>query len=76
MIFEVWRDPRDNSITLFPASLQDKNRQLLSKRAKRLHLIVAGSWDAAMRRHHEIMGWEPYVPMNLHFLQGVAHERR
>lgn len=25
--------------------------------------IEAESWDGAMRRYHELQGWEPYEPM-------------
>ncbi len=67
MICEVWCDPRDNSITVFPAeasaaSPEDyiAHRSLVSKRAKLWRIIVGASWTAIMTRHYQLMGWQPY----------------
>lgn len=42
----------------------DTAARLLPKRAKLLRKIKGSSWEDCMRKHHELMGWEPYKPMN------------
>ena len=36
--------------------------ELLEKDAVLLRTIEGEDWNDCMRRHHELMGWEPYKP--------------
>ncbi|MEK6828589.1 MAG: hypothetical protein AABY15_00490 [Nanoarchaeota archaeon] len=60
MKVEVYTSDSENSITVIPADSNDKG--LLSEDAVLLREIEGDSWEDCMRQHHELMGWEPYVP--------------
>ncbi len=61
--FEAWED--DDGITFAtPKNIQEqKEKGLLSSKAKLLHKIDANSYEEAMTLHHKKMGWESYKPM-------------
>lgn len=64
--YEIWDDSDEKcrSVTMFPAgSGSDPHYLLLGPHAKLLRTIEANSWNEAMTKHHELMGWEPYVPI-------------
>lgn len=66
IIYEVWSDDDATSLSVAPASLMVDLKRLgrVTDATKPLYSIRAASWTEAMKAHHEIQGWEPYVPMD------------
>lgn len=64
MIYEVWEDTE--AITCAPVEKirEEKATGLIAPDAKLLHTIEASTWNEAMIQYHELMGWEPYKPMD------------
>lgn len=62
MIIYVY-ESEDNSLTVFPSDHPDE-LSLLELGDKFLRSIEGPDWDSCMKLHHELMGFEPYVPMN------------
>jgi hypothetical protein len=61
MKVEVY-DCEDGSITVLTED--DPNKSfLIGENAIFLRAIESESWEDCMKKHHEIMGWEPYKPM-------------
>ena len=65
MKYEVWRhEGRAICLSFFPVDENyDAHRQSLAPNAELLWAVEADTWDEAMSRYHEFMGWEPYKPM-------------
>lgn len=61
MKVEVYESQSENSITVFPVD-NESNKELLPEDAKLLREIEGLDWEDCMKKHHELMGWEPYAP--------------
>jgi hypothetical protein len=61
MIIEIWEDNVQNEITVIKRG--DSNKNLLGVAATLIRTIEGEDWDDCMKKHHELMGWEPYKPM-------------
>ena len=59
--FEVWTTDDDCDISMFPADSPNKN--LLPEEAILKFSFEANTWEEAMQKYHELMGWEKYKPM-------------
>lgn len=59
--YELWED-EDGSLEFF-ASDNDAVRQGLSEVAKCIWEVEADSYNEAMAKRNEYLGWEPYVPI-------------
>ena len=46
-------------------SEEEKRRAGILDGMRFLRYIIAHNWEEAMVKHHEKMGWEPYVPFEL-----------
>lgn len=60
MIYEIWQN--DTSSTIFPED-HPQRAILIEPDARCIGTVEAASWEDAMTQYHQIMGWEPYVPM-------------
>jgi hypothetical protein len=61
LLFEVWRDPENNSISCFVAGENSEaERGLLSPRATLVRAFHATTHEDAMRKHHDAEGWGTY----------------
>ena len=60
MTVEVY-ECEDDSISVIPEDYEQKE-VVLGKNPKFIRRIEGEDWNDCMRQHHEIMGWEPYVP--------------
>lgn len=63
-IYEAWDDP-DNGCVSFGTveSITDQIKKgLISSSAFFMHRVEANTWEEAMKKHHQIMGFEPYKP--------------
>jgi hypothetical protein len=68
MIVEVWQSKDtegDVSFSVIPSTHTPEQREnILGDGAHiKLREIEAPTWTACMTKHHELMGWEPYKPM-------------
>jgi hypothetical protein len=72
MQVEVWKTVDDEGevacISVIPTShTQEQRDAILGGDAEGDHILVrtieAATWEDCMTRHHELMGWKPYVPM-------------
>lgn len=66
MQYEVWQDIDEGcvGISIFPVDENvEMKRKLNGEEAQLLRIIEAASWEEAMIKHHELMGWNPYIPM-------------
>jgi hypothetical protein len=66
MRYELWRDEDDEgiSLTFFPADENyDNQRRLLEPGAEIVWAVEADTYNEAMARYYEFMGWGPYKPM-------------
>lgn len=69
MIVEVW-ETRENedctSLSVIPQDTPvDGLKAILGPYpCKLLRTIEGADWNDCMRQHYEIMGWEPYKPMD------------
>jgi hypothetical protein len=77
MIIEVWQ--AENGVVAFPSTASDKDRQVFLDPIvewNKLREIEGATWEDAMTQHHQIMGWEPYVPMDdstaIEMMSGVS----
>lgn len=65
--FEVWElvDRDGVEITRWRAEDTQRARDegMLSERAVLLHKITARTYEEMMAKHHELMGWKPYLPI-------------
>lgn len=61
MIYEIWQN--ETSSTIFPEN-HPQTDILIEPDAICVGTIEADSWDEAMTKYHELMDWEPYVPMD------------
>lgn len=46
-------------------SEEEKRRVGILEGMRFLRYIIAHNWEEAMVKHHEKMGWEPYIPFEL-----------
>lgn len=60
--YEVWASKTRLSV-MPKTSVHEHRRKGLLKGMKPVYSINAPSWEDAMRAHHQIQGWAPYVPM-------------
>lgn len=58
MIVEIYTSEEWKSISAVVKGEYD----LLEKDAVLLRTIEGKDWNDCMRKHHELMGWEPYKP--------------
>jgi hypothetical protein len=63
MILEHWYDEQDGSTTVFLKENRDNHLRLLHEGSWKCCEIEGEDWEDCMRKYHEHMGWEPYVPM-------------
>lgn len=61
MLYEIWKS--SSSSTFIPSDHNQKDI-LLEPDAEFIGNIEADSWEEAMTKYHEFMGWEPYKPMD------------
>jgi hypothetical protein len=61
MQIEVWED--ESGITCFPKGDYDQNKIYFDGEHCLLRTIKGKDWKDCMRKHHEIMGWKPYKPI-------------
>lgn len=59
MKVEVYTSESENSITV---TIVGSNDGLLPTDAVLIREIEGDDWEDCMRQHHELMGWEPYIP--------------
>jgi hypothetical protein len=65
----VWRTVDDEgevvSVTLIPDTHTPEQRDAILQEGRHIKLrtIEGRTWDDCMAKHHELMGWAPYVPM-------------
>lgn len=57
MVIEVWED--EDGVSAFTEGDTQKDF-LLGENPKLLRTIEGEDWNDCMRKHHELMGWEPY----------------
>ncbi|OGU19425.1 MAG: hypothetical protein A2X85_11345 [Geobacteraceae bacterium GWF2_54_21] len=64
-IYEAWNDPDNDSVTFgtVESVADQKNMRIISSSAFFLHRLETDTWEEAMTKHHEMMGFEPYKPM-------------
>lgn len=62
MLVEIYTSDSENSITVFEKGTEN-NIKLLPKDALLLRTIEGVDWNDCMKQHHELMGWEPYKPI-------------
>jgi hypothetical protein len=64
MRYEAWATCDGQEIEFASAETVVAHRAngLIGGDWKLLHSVDADSWDDAMRRHHQLMEWEPYKP--------------
>lgn len=61
LLFEVWRDPEDNSTSCWPAGENSPaERGLQSSRAILVRTFHATTHEDAMRKHYDAEGWGAY----------------
>ena len=58
MRYECWKD--DLGLSFIPSDSLD--RDWIIKNSEFQFSIEANSWEDAMEKYHEKMGWEPYKP--------------
>lgn len=65
MLFELWEgvDADGTPSDLFIVADSPKHAELTVGQIM-VWTVEALSWDEAMARYHDHMGWEPYVPMS------------
>jgi hypothetical protein len=66
MRYELWRH-EDEAISLSFFAVDenyDLQRRLLEPGAEFIWAVEAETYNEAMARYHEFMGWEPYKPMD------------
>jgi hypothetical protein len=59
MIVEIYESKIENTITVI---CDESQKCLLESDSVLIRTIEGKDWDDCMRQHHELMGWEPYVP--------------
>ena len=59
MIVEVYESKIEDSTTVI---CDESQKCLLESDSVLIRTIEGKDWDDCMRQHHELMGWEPYVP--------------
>jgi len=57
---ECWEE--DGSYTFLHHD-QPQKKDLLGENATLLRAVISNDWNTAMKMHHELLGWEPYKPM-------------
>lgn len=63
MKYEVWETDEGCGVMIFPVDENaEKKRKLAGEKKTLLRTIEAASWNEAMTIHHQLMGWEAYVP--------------
>jgi hypothetical protein len=58
---EVWRDAI--SISIF-ADDDKASKRLLVGKTEFIRVIEGEDWTEIMKKHHVLMGWEPYEPFD------------
>lgn len=61
MFVEVYESKTDNSIAVILKGAEP-GKGGLDSNYKLLREIEGIDWEDCMKKHHELMGWEPYVP--------------
>lgn len=63
-MYSVWTNDNKDIITLVEGTKQPTfvNGNLDMDASVKLYEIQADDYNSAMTKHHEIQGWEPYVP--------------
>ena len=59
VVYELWYSKNQNSYALFPKG-DESNMRLLESDAKLIWEVSATSWEEAVSKQHEYLGWEPY----------------
>ena len=59
----IYTSDFEDSITAVVVGDVDDGK--LPKDAVFVREIEGENWEDCMRQHHELMGWEPYVPFSL-----------
>ncbi len=65
MIYEAW-ESEDRAEIHFSTSdgiAEQRATGVMPGEWRLLHRFEAASWEDASARHHELMGWEKYKPM-------------
>jgi len=67
MKYELWRyEGNAIALSFFPVDENyNRQRQLLEPGAEMIWAVEADTYNEAMARYHEFMGWEPYKPMEV-----------
>lgn len=60
MVIEVYSSETGNCMTVIEKG--SKNKAMLEQDAVLVREIRGVDVDDCMRQHHELMGWEPYIP--------------
>jgi hypothetical protein len=64
MIVEVWQTEDGTQISVFPTTASERDREVgLSPPEQiwvKLREIEGETWEDCMKKHNELMGWEPY----------------
>lgn len=58
MTIEIYRSKKWNSIT----AVVEGDKEMLEDDAVLIRRIEGADWNDCMAKHHELMGWEPYMP--------------
>jgi len=61
--FEAWADDEGITFATVEGIKWQRDKGLLGKNPKLLHVIEADTPEEASAVHHIKMGWEPYKPM-------------
>jgi len=64
-VCDVYESTDGSEISVIPRSHSEKDRQatLGDVPARIIRTIEGDTWEEVMTKHHQLMGWAPYVPM-------------
>jgi len=69
-VYKVFENDDGTDGMVIPAVDEEKKREAgILNGQKFVRYILAHNWTEAMTRHHEKMGWEPYVPFEMNDLE-------
>lgn len=63
MNVEIWGSESEDSVTGI-CDDDFENRKFLADDAVLIRTIEGTDWNDCMRQHNELMGWNPYIPMD------------
>ncbi len=61
VVYELWYSKSQNSYAFFPKGDQS-NMNLLEPDAELIWQVLAESWEEAISKQHEYLGWDAYKP--------------